>query len=143
MDAARVARIRLSFEAVAPRAHALIDLFYDKLFANYPQVRPMFPADMTQQKKHLLGAVGLVVKHADNLDAIRAALMEMGARHVGYGAKPDHYPIVRDTLLGALAETAGNVWNAQLREDWAEALNAVAAIMLEGARAGSKQSQAA
>lgn len=142
MDAAQVARIRLSFDAIAPRAHALVDLFYDKLFANYPQVRAMFPADMAKQKQHLLSAVALVVKNADKLDTLRPALMDMGARHVGYGAKEAHYPIVRDTMLGALAEIAGPVWNAQLQQDWAAALNAVASVMIEGARKSVPQTQA-
>lgn len=134
MDAAQVARIRLSFEAIAPRAHELVELFYDKLFANYPQVRMMFPADMSGQQKHLLSAIKLVVQNADRFETLREPLLAMGERHVGYGAKPEHYPIVRDTLLGALAEVAGNVWNEQLRRDWADALNAVAGVMLEGAQ---------
>ncbi len=143
MDAAQVERIRISFDAVSPRAHALVELFYDKLFANYPQVRAMFPPDMSKQREHLLSAVALVVKNADKFETLRPALMDMGARHAGYGVKESYYPIVRDTMLGALAEIAGPVWNAQLQQDWAAALNAVASAMIEGARRTVPQTQVA
>lgn len=131
------ARIRDSFEALTPKGEELMDVFYDKLFRENPGVREMFPDDMAGQKKALLGAVALVVKHADNLGAIEDALHEMGARHIDYGTQAEHYPIVRDTLLAALSEVAGELWNDQLNEDWTGALNAVAGTMI----AGSEQAQ--
>lgn len=133
MDQAQVKRIRDSFDALAPKVDELMTSFYDRLFTENPTVRPMFPQDMAEQKKHLAAAVGLVVKNADKLDAITPALEEMGARHVGYGAQPAHYGVVRDTLLAAMADLAGSIWTAQLEEDWKIALNAVAEVMLRGA----------
>lgn len=133
MDTATITRIRSSFQAVAPQAQKLVDTFYDRLFATAPAVRPMFPKDMAKQKQHLLAAISLVVKNADKFDSLRQPLMEMGARHVGYGAKPEHYPVVRDVLLGTLKDIAGPAWNAQLTADWTGVINAVAGVMLEGA----------
>ncbi len=126
-------RIRDSFNALAPQGDRLMTVFYDKLFHENPSVRSLFPDDMAGQKKALLGAVALVVKHADDLGAVESALEEMGARHVGYGAKAEHYPIVRDTLLASLSEVAGDLWNDQLEQDWTGALNAVAGAMIAGA----------
>lgn len=134
MDSNAIDRIRTSFQLVAPRGKELIDTFYEMLFTTAPGVRGLFPADMTKQKGHLLGAVGLVVKHADNLAALEGPLMDMGERHVGYGAKAEHYPVVRDTLIAALGVTAGSAWTPQLANDWTEALNAVAGLMLRGAQ---------
>lgn len=134
MDLARIQRIRSSFDLVAPRAGDLMDTFYNLLFSRHPQVRAMFPQDMSKQKQHLAAAVGLVVKHADNLAAIEPALLEMGARHVSYGAKPEHYPIVATTMLDALAKVAGPVWTDQLKGDWGWALGAVAEVMMRGAK---------
>ena len=125
--------MRSSLEAVSPRAGEVIDTFYATLFSTAPALRAMFPTDMSKQKGHLLAAVGLVVKHADNLDALTEPLMQMGERHVKYGAVPEHYPVVRDTMITALATIAGPVWTPQLAADWTEALNAVAGAMLKGA----------
>jgi hemoglobin-like flavoprotein len=139
VDAAAIARIRLSYSLVAPRGAELIDTFYEVLFAAAPAVRPLFPADMSKQKGHLLAAVGLVVKHADNLGALAEPLAQMGERHRGYGARPEHYPVVRDCMLIALARTAGPAWNEQLGADWAGALNAVAGAMIKGAQRGEQR----
>lgn len=139
MTASRTDRIRASFDLVAPRAAELMDTFYALLFERYPQVRPLFPADMSGQKQHLTAAVALVVKHADNLGALEPALMDMGARHVRYGARPEHYPLVGRTMLDALERVAGPAWNAELREDWGWALNAVAAAMVKGAERAQQE----
>lgn len=143
MDSNAVTRLRASYDLVAPRAQELIDTFYTKLFATAPAVRPLFPTDMRAQKGHLLAAVGLVVKHADNLNALAEPLQQMGARHVKYGAKPEHYPVVRDTMLYALAHIAGKAWTPQFAADWAVALNAVAAFMIKGAEQAAAPSRAA
>ena len=125
-------RIRASFQLIAPKAAEVIDSFYANLFAAAPAVRSMFPEDMEQQKAHLLAAVGLVVKHADNLDALREPLLAMGQRHLGYGAHPTHYAAVREVLLATLRQYAGPAWTTQLEDDWRGAINAVAKVMIEG-----------
>jgi len=134
MDTHSIERIRSSFQLLAPRGQDVVNDFYERLFRTAPSVRPLFPDDMSGQKGHLLAALGLVVKHADNLGALTEPLHEMGARHVGYGAQPAHYGVVRDTLLATLAQFAGGAWTPQLEADWTAALNAVAGVMLEGAR---------
>lgn len=139
LNAESIKRIRESFSLLEPKAGALMDEFYRRLFDGYPSVRPLFPADMTAQKKHLLAAVALVVKNADRLDSLEKPLMDMGARHVAYGAKPEHYPIVRDVMLDSLAVVAGPVWNETLRADWHAALSAVATVMIRGAEQATKQ----
>lgn len=139
MSADRAMRIRSSFAAVEPRADELVELFYTKFFAVAPAVRPMFPADMTVQKRMLLALLALVVKNADQLDAIRRPIELLGARHIGYGTLPEHYPIVRDVLVAALAEIAGDLWTDQLNDDWTETVNTIAGMMLDGAAREQKQ----
>jgi nitric oxide dioxygenase len=87
----------------------------------------------------LLAAVDLVVKHADALDALAEPLAQMGERHRTYGARVEHHPVVRDTMIAALAKTAGPAWTPQFASDWTAALNAVAGAMIKGAeRAGHR-----
>ncbi len=133
MNADQIERIQSSFNALAPQADELVNRFYTKLFSDHPEVRPMFPDDMAEQKKKLAGSIGLVVKNVARFEQIAPALREMGARHVEYGTQPEHYPVVRDTLLSVMSEMAGSLWNDDLQADWTAALNAVAATMIEGA----------
>lgn len=142
LNGQQVHAIRTSFEAVKPRATELIDTFYATLFREAPQVRPMFPDDMTAQKKHLLGAVSLVATKADDLASVESALLDMGERHVGYGAQPEHYPVVRDVMLSALRTIAGELWTPEFEDAWTTALNTVAGVMLEGAARVDKKKAA-
>ena len=65
MDAARRQRIKDSFNTLAPHGEALVNRFYERLFSEHPAVRPMFPDDMGQQKKHLLASLAVQWVRAD------------------------------------------------------------------------------
>ena len=123
-----------SFDLLAPRGDELMDEFYDRLFAAAPAVRPLFPDDMRRQKTMLLGALVLLRKSLRDLDAIVPKLRDLGARHVAYGAKPEHYPVVGEALRGAMAALAGSSWTREIETAWAKAFEIVAGAMLEGAR---------
>ena len=62
--------LRESLALVAPVAEALIASFYERLFADYPQVRSMFPANMDMQREKLLKAVIALVTHYDTPEAL-------------------------------------------------------------------------
>jgi len=123
-----------SFDLVAPRGDELMDEFYARLFATAPSVRVLFPRDMTTQKKMLLSALVLLRKSLRNLDEIVPALRTLGARHVAYGAKPEHYPVVGSVLLDSMAAIAGEAWTPAYQRAWAAAFDVVAGTMLAGAR---------
>jgi hemoglobin-like flavoprotein len=75
----------------------------------------------------------LLRKSLRYLDAILPKLRELGARHVRYGARPEHYPVVGSALIAAMAEIAGAAWNAEYEAAWSAAFDIVASAMLEGA----------
>jgi hypothetical protein len=84
--------LETSFDLVAGRGDELMDEFYTRLFAAAPAVRPLFPPDLQRQKTMLLAALVLLRKSLRNLEAIVPTLRALGARHVAYGAQPEHYP---------------------------------------------------
>ena len=126
--------LETSFDVVAPRGDELVDVFYARLFATAPAVRPLFAhTDMRRQKTMLLGTLVLLRKSLRDLDAITPKLRELGARHVAYGAQPAHYPIVAEVLIASLAQIAGDAWRPEHERAWTTALSAVAAALLDGA----------
>ena len=62
-------------------------------------------------------------------------LRKLGARHVAYGARPEHYPVVGEVLIASMAEVAGPAWRPHYEHAWAAAFDVVAGAMLEGATA--------
>ena len=125
--------LETSFDLVAPRGDELMDVFYRRLFEAAPAVQPLFPTDLRRQKSMLLGALVLLRKSLRDLNAIVPKLRELGARHVAYGAQPEHYPVVGAVLIASLAEIAGDAWSPQFEQAWAAAYDVVAATMLDGA----------
>ena len=130
----QVELLEQSFAAVAPRGDELVEVFYRNLFADYPEVKPLFEnIEMAEQKKKLLASLQLVVENLRRPETLVPALENLGANHVGYGAKEEHYPAVGATLLKSLAEIAGDAWNDSLDSAWSEAYEAISGYMLQGA----------
>jgi hemoglobin-like flavoprotein len=126
--------LETSFDLIAPRGEELIDEFYARLFEAAPAVRPLFSGtDMPRQKAMLLSTLVLLRKSLRDLDAIVPTLRKLGARHVAYGAQPEHYAVVGSALIGAMAAIAGPAWLPQHESAWRQAYGVVAATMLEGA----------
>ena len=127
-----------SFDAIAPRGDELMHEFYGRLFATAPAVMPLFAqTDMRRQKAILLSALVLVRKSLRDLDSIVPKLRRLGARHVAYGAQPEHYPVVAEVLIASMAAVAGPAWKSEYEAAWGDALGTVAAVMIEGAEAAA------
>ena len=126
--------LETSFDLVAPRGDELMDVFYASLFAAAPAVKPLFArTDLKKQKTMLLGTLVLLRKSLRDLDAIVPKLRELGARHVAYGARPEHYPVVGGVLIASMEEIAGEAWRPEYGRAWCEAFAIVADAMIEGA----------
>ena len=123
-----------SFELVKPKADEFVGSFYNNLFTDYPAAKPLFEhSDMVKQQQMLKGGLVMVVENLRNPDVLSKALKGLGARHVKYGALPEHYPLVGNSLLKTLEQYAGSAWTAELKEAWAGAYGAITELMLEGA----------
>jgi hemoglobin-like flavoprotein len=126
--------LETSFDLVAPRGDDLMDVFYARLFEAAPAVKPLFArTDLRKQKIMLLRVLGLLRRSLRDLDPIVPILHDLGARHVAYGAQPEHYPVVGAVLIASMAEVAGDEWRPEYERAWAAAFDIVAGAMLEGA----------
>ncbi|MFG6106106.1 globin [Leptolyngbyaceae cyanobacterium CCMR0082] len=123
-----------SFELVKPKADEFIGSFYNNLFTDYPAAQPLFEhSDMAKQQQMLKGALVMVIENLRKPEVLSNALKGLGARHVKYGALPEHYPLVGNSLLKTLEQYAGDAWTSDLKEAWAGAYGAITELMLEGA----------
>ena len=130
----QIEKLENSFEKVKPQADAFVVSFYDNLFTDYPQAKPLFEGtDMAKQGKKLLQSLILVIENLRKPDIFSVALKGLGARHVQYGALPEHYPLVGSTLLKTFAAYLGTEWTDDVQQAWVDAYGAITTIMLEGA----------
>lgn len=141
MTPEQVKLVQASFAKVAPIAGTAATLFYDRLFEVAPQVRPLFPDDMTEQKLKLMGMLAVVVKGLDNLPAILPAASMLAKRHVAYGAQLAHYPVVGGALLWTLEKGLGPEWNPGLAAAWTAAYTVLSDFMIAEAYGRSQAAE--
>ncbi|NJM10481.1 MAG: flavohemoprotein [Bdellovibrionaceae bacterium] len=127
--------IRSSFEKARPIGPKVVAKFYEILFSDYPQAKPLFAdVNLVKQQKALLNAIVYVVDHLDNEEALHKFLFDMGKRHVEYGAHEEHYDWVGASLLKAFAFFFEEAWTDHLQNQWATAYGVMKEIMIEGQR---------
>jgi hemoglobin-like flavoprotein len=126
-------RIRASFTAITPQLGAVCATFYDRLFEVAPEVRRLFAPDMTRQRGHFEAALALLLRNVTMLDVLGPSLMALGAEHVSYGTRAEHYDVARECLIHAIRQHAGDAWSDELERDWHDAVTAVMQPMLRGA----------
>jgi hemoglobin-like flavoprotein len=121
---------------VARRVHddtALSTEFYRILFERRPDLRLLFPQDMTHQLQRFVTELeGLAVCLPD-LSSFEGRAHDLGRRHRDYGVRTEHYPVVREALLDALSSHLAPAFDREDRLAWARAFNLLAEMMLEGA----------
>jgi methyl-accepting chemotaxis protein len=131
-----------SFAALAPQAEVLVARFYEMLFEKHPGVKPMFSeTDPKKQQKKLLDSLVLVVNNLRTPEKLVPALQAMGKRHQNYGAIAEHYGVVAEVLVGAMAETAGDLWSDEIEAAWLGALQLVANVMLDAYTADEEDNE--
>jgi hemoglobin-like flavoprotein len=138
MNPSQVKLVQESFAKVAPISEKAAIIFYDRLFEVAPAVKAMFPADMKDQRKKLMATLAVVVNGLSNLESILPAASALAVRHVGYGAKPEHYPVVGGALLWTLEKGLGEAWTPEVAAAWTAAYGTLSSFMISEAY-GKKQ----
>lgn len=129
----QVTLVQQSFTKVAPISDQAAVIFYDRLFEIAPQVKAMFPSDLTEQRQKLMATLAVVVNGLSNLESILPAASALATRHVGYGAKAEHYPVVGSALLWTLEKGLGEAWTPEVAAAWTAAYGTLSGYMISEA----------
>jgi hemoglobin-like flavoprotein len=119
--------VQESFAKVVPISEQAAVIFYDRLFETAPAVRAMFPNDMTEQRRKLMATLAIVVS---NLELVLPAAASLATRHVAYGAKAEHYPVVGSALLWTLEKGLGADWTPDVADAWTTAYDTLSGFMI-------------
>jgi hemoglobin-like flavoprotein len=129
----QVKLVQESFAKVAPISETAAVLFYDRLFEIAPKVKAMFPTDLTEQRRKLMATLAVVVGGLGNLESVLPAASALAKRHVSYGAKAEHYPVVGAALLWTLEKGLGDGWTPDVAEAWTAAYGTLSGFMISEA----------
>ena len=129
----QVKLVQQSFAKVVPISEQAGVIFYDRLFAVAPQVKAMFPDDMTEQREKLMATLAVVVNGLSSLESVLPAASALAKRHVAYGAKPAHYSVVGSALLWTLEQGLGDAWTPDVAAAWTAAYGTLSGYMISEA----------
>ena len=118
MTPEQVTLVQQTFGQVAPIADKAAEIFYDRLFEVAPTVKPLFQGDMAEQRRKLIAMLAVVVRGLSDLPSILPVASALAKRHVDYGARPEHYPVVGAALLWTLERGLGPQWTAEAASAW-------------------------
>ena len=126
--------VKLSFAQVMRNKGKVGLMFYDRLFAIAPEVKPLFKGDVAEQSRKLMDTLALAVGTLRDMPTLMMTLQGLAMRHVGYGVKDEHYDKVGEALLWTLEKGLGDAFTPQVRDAWATLYATVAKIMRDAAK---------
>lgn len=127
------AALKASWGKVAAAGDDVPLYFYSHLFLSHPEVRSMFPIQMTAQREKLVTALGAVVSNVESLDDVVPLLEQLGRDHRRFAVVSEHYSAVGASLLATLKRFLGTSWTPELADTWAQAYGVVAKVMVAAA----------
>lgn len=131
----QVLSLKRSFRKID--ADRVAEKFYEKLFAHYPMLRSMFPADTSDLRSKLMSVFELVIfsfeekkhGHFGLHDSVIIPFRHLGKLHDGKGVISEHYTIANTFLIQAMEEQEPKVFTNEVKESWRLALNHLSAAM--------------
>lgn len=120
-----------SFRSVDPLIVG--DVFYSKLFFQYPQLKLLFNVPEEAQSRKLIDMLNVIVGRLDKPDELSGELAALAVRHLQYGVKPQHYKAVGEALLWTLQQGLGLDWTDEVKAAWEACYNGLAQTMITAA----------
>lgn len=131
MNEQNVTLIRNSWELLNVQAgEESMSIFYNTLFEIAPEVKPMFPSDLNDQKRKLASTINFVVKNLTRLDNIKNAVEELGRYHQKREVKAAHYTYVTEALMTTFKTVLKDQFSDEMERSWKSALTILAGIMI-------------
>lgn len=126
-----IATVKATVPVLKEHATDITSAMYDIMFENHPEVKELFKGAPGDQPKILAAAVQAYAMNIDNLGALTDAVGRMSAAHVRTNVKPEHYPIVGESILAALQKVLGDAATPEILDAWGEAYFFLADILIE------------
>lgn len=130
LDERDITLVEHNFAVLMSFSDALAERFYQRLFAEYPAIMPLFKSVTIEgQHKKLLASMVLLIQHLRDSEMIADYLQGLGVRHQQYGVEAAHYEMFIENWLSVISEFADQEWDEELQQAWKNVLEYVAELM--------------
>ncbi|WP_446217444.1 globin domain-containing protein [Micromonospora sp. IBHARD004] len=127
--------LKESWTLVEEAREGLSSHFYARLFLLDPELRKLFPVQMSGQGNRILEAIVTATQTVGDPESFDEYLRALGRDHRKYHVEATHYETMGVALLDALRSTAGGGWNLEYDQAWREAYASICEKMIAGAEA--------
>ncbi|MDF1726061.1 MAG: NO-inducible flavohemoprotein, partial [Alcanivorax sp.] len=130
--------IAATLPAVRENAMKITSTFYPLMFERYPQVKAYFNENHQREGTQRQALANAVVAYAANLDRLEVlgdAVSLIVHKHASLTVLPEHYPIVGECLLEAIAIVFGDAATDEVLGAWGEAYQQLAEILINAEEA--------
>lgn len=125
--------LKESWALVEEDRERLSGYFYARLFLLDPNLRKLFPVQMSGQGDRLLEAIITAIHTVGDPESFDEYLRALGRDHRKYHVTADNYATMGIALLDALRTSAGDGWNLEYDQAWRDAYAAITEKMQAGA----------
>ena len=117
LTASEIVLIRDSFDRVSVGLRFSRN-YYARLFEIAPELRALFPDDLSIQLRKLMEMLAALVEKLDRPHELMLALEALGAQHRDYGVAPAHFAPVGQALFETLQGELGPTFDDATRRAW-------------------------
>lgn len=108
-----------------------VDSFYKILFKHHPEIRPLFPEDLTTQKTSLLSMLNSVVSGIGFIDELNNDLMDLGRVHKNIGITKEMFDYFIAAIVAAANLSSDFSFTDKELVAWENAFRKISDIMLK------------
>src|ERR1700735_846685 len=116
--------VKATVPVLADHGYEIVKCFYSRLLESHPDLKNIFNMahqEQGQQQQSLARAVYAYAEHIDDPSSLMAVLKNIANKHASLGVRPEHYPVVGQSLLAAIKEVLGNAATDEIISTWAQA----------------------
>ena len=126
----QVAEIRASFRALQPKVLEASQIFYDRLFEIAPELRKLFRSDIEGQGMRFMTALGAILDHIDDREALTPHLRRLAQGHSAYGVQAENFKPMGQALIWTMRDVLGDDLSAEAELAWERAYDRLADEMI-------------
>jgi hemoglobin-like flavoprotein len=116
-----------------------------RLFDLEPEAKIIFGFEKNMDVSEELKKAPRFIKHAKyfiqmidkalgmlgpDIELLTDILLDLGAKHVGYGVKPEYFPSMGRALIYAVKEQLGDSFSDEMKDAWVEVYGALSYDMI-------------
>ena len=144
MTPAQLRLLQRSFSRIEPVAEQFGTIFYERLFAIAPEMKPLFRTDIKAQQSKFMKVIGEVVQlHLRAMISLPATAQASGEAmlpgafwsgklHAAYGVRMEDFDSMKQALIWALEQTLQDDLTPEVQDAWSIAYDIVARAMKNG-----------